>query len=70
MSQDPHVQTAVMFGRGRLQNGILVEPKQQFSFDTRDSAALEAFKELIWWASSMTIRHHESNPKLGPLSNE
>lgn len=48
MSQDPHVQTAVMFGRGRLQNGILVEPKKQFSFDARDPAALEAFKELIW----------------------
>ncbi|KAJ3558403.1 hypothetical protein NM688_g950 [Phlebia brevispora] len=48
VSQDPHVQAAVMFGRGRLQNGILIEPKKTYQFDTCDAAALEAFKDMIW----------------------
>ncbi|KAJ3528018.1 hypothetical protein NM688_g8049 [Phlebia brevispora] len=48
MAQDPHVQAAVMFGRGRPQNGILIEPKKQFVFDTNDATAAEAFKDTIW----------------------
>ena len=37
-----------MFGRGRFQNGVLIDPKPQFAFDPKDEAKLEAFRKLIW----------------------
>ncbi|KAJ3540826.1 hypothetical protein NM688_g6172 [Phlebia brevispora] len=48
MLQDPHVQAAVIFGRGRLQNGMLIEPKKEYRFDPNDMATLESFKDAIW----------------------
>lgn len=48
MLQDLHVQSAIMFGRGRPQNGILVDPKKEFQFDVGDVRALEAFKNKLW----------------------
>jgi hypothetical protein len=37
-----------MFGRGRFQNGVLIDPKPPFAFNPKDEAKLEAFRELIW----------------------
>jgi hypothetical protein len=37
-----------MFGRGRFQNGVLIDPKPQFAFDPEDEAKLENFRKLIW----------------------
>ena len=51
LAQDPHVLTAVMFGRGRFQNGVLIDPKPQFAFDPKDETKLEAFRKLIWQVS-------------------
>ena len=45
---DPHVQSAIMFGRGRLQTGILIEPRKECSVDVNDLHALENFKNTIW----------------------
>ncbi|KAI0633130.1 acetyl-CoA synthetase-like protein [Trametes polyzona] len=44
--QDPHVQGCLMFGRGRFQNGVLIEPKEPF--DPSDEAKLEEFRHKIW----------------------
>ena len=46
LSQDPHVHACLMFGRGRLQNGILVQPTEEF--DPRDEVRLEEFRNQIW----------------------
>ncbi|KAI9459309.1 acetyl-CoA synthetase-like protein [Russula earlei] len=46
--QDPHILSAVMFGRGRFQNGVLIDPKPGFAFDPNDEAKLENFRQLIW----------------------
>ena len=48
LAQDPHILSAVMFGRGRFQNGVLIDPKPQFAFDPKDETKLEAFRKLIW----------------------
>ncbi|KAA1475309.1 acetyl-CoA synthetase-like protein [Dentipellis sp. KUC8613] len=48
LCQDPHVLTAVMFGRGKFQNGVLIDPKPQFAFDPTDEKKLEAFRNAIW----------------------
>ncbi|KIK61185.1 hypothetical protein GYMLUDRAFT_43259 [Collybiopsis luxurians FD-317 M1] len=44
--QDPHVSAALMFGRGRFQNGILVQPTKPF--DPNDEVQLAAFRNKIW----------------------
>ena len=51
LTQDPHILSAVMFGRGRFQNGVLIDPKPQFAFDPKDEAKLENFRTLIWQVS-------------------
>ncbi|KAL6306740.1 hypothetical protein BKA93DRAFT_894740 [Sparassis latifolia] len=48
LNQDPHVQSSVMFGRGRFQAGILVDPKIEFKFDPADGVKLAAFRNNIW----------------------
>lgn len=37
-----------MFGRGRFQNGVLIEPKPEFAFDPSDPKKLEEFRNMIW----------------------
>ncbi|KAL7278799.1 hypothetical protein ACG7TL_007808 [Trametes sanguinea] len=44
--QDPHVHAAIMFGQGREQNGILIQPREPF--DPRDAEKLEEFRNTIW----------------------
>ena len=46
MIQDPSVRAAIIFGRGRLQNGVIIQPSEPF--DPRDEAQLEAFRNKIW----------------------
>nr|UXY92114.1 ATP/NADPH-dependent carboxylic acid reductase [Trametes cinnabarina] len=46
LTQDPHVRACLMFGRGRFQNGVLIEPKEPF--DPSDEARLEEFRNKIW----------------------
>ncbi|KAK0453918.1 hypothetical protein EV421DRAFT_1701489 [Armillaria borealis] len=48
LNQDPHVLATVMFGRGKYQVGVLVEPGPQFSFDPVDESKLAEFRNLIW----------------------
>ncbi|KAK0190677.1 hypothetical protein F5146DRAFT_564151 [Armillaria mellea] len=48
LNQDPNVLAAVMFGRGKYQVGVLVEPEPQFSFDPADESKLAEFRDLIW----------------------
>ncbi|KAI1791373.1 acetyl-CoA synthetase-like protein [Ganoderma leucocontextum] len=44
--QDPHVFACLMFGRGRFQNGILIQPKE--GFDPCDEVKLEEYRNKIW----------------------
>ena len=48
INQDPHVKSCVMFGRGKFQNGVLIEPREEFAIDPSDSKQLEAFRNRIW----------------------
>ncbi|KAF4612641.1 hypothetical protein D9613_011797 [Agrocybe pediades] len=48
INQDPHVQSSIMFGRGRFNAGILVEPKSEFRFDPSDENKLAEFRNKIW----------------------
>ncbi|KAM5541012.1 hypothetical protein V8D89_005323 [Ganoderma adspersum] len=44
--QDPHVFACLMFGRGRFQNGILIQPKE--NIDPSDEVKLEEYRNKIW----------------------
>ncbi|KAJ8508691.1 hypothetical protein ONZ45_g9065 [Pleurotus djamor] len=46
LAQDPHVATAIMFGRGRFQNGVLIQPREEF--DPKDEIRLAEFRNQIW----------------------
>ncbi|KAA1471161.1 acetyl-CoA synthetase-like protein [Dentipellis sp. KUC8613] len=48
ITQDSLVQAAIMFGRMRFQNGILIQPAKGHEFDPQDHLKLEAFRNKIW----------------------
>ncbi|KAF8879343.1 acetyl-CoA synthetase-like protein [Mucidula mucida] len=48
LHQDPYVAAALMFGRGRFQNGILIQLKPQFMFEVGDEGSIVKYRSLIW----------------------
>ena len=46
--RDPFVSGAVIFGRGRFQCGVIVEPKEPYKFDPKDMKKLVEFRSFIW----------------------
>ncbi|EIN14664.1 acetyl-CoA synthetase-like protein [Punctularia strigosozonata HHB-11173 SS5] len=48
LNQDPHIQAAVMFGRGQFQNGVIVDPRKEYAFDPLDKRLLDDFRSTIW----------------------
>lgn len=40
-----------MFGRGRFQNGILIEPQDEFAINPKDTKQLEDFRNKIWFVA-------------------
>ncbi|KAJ3522383.1 hypothetical protein NM688_g8882 [Phlebia brevispora] len=47
LNQDPHVHCAVMFGRGRFNVGVVIEPKPEYRFDPADEQKLIEFRKAI-----------------------
>ena len=50
--QDQHITAVIMFGRGRFQNGVLIQPKEPF--DPAVGAKLAEFRNAIWWAITLS----------------
>ncbi|KAI1798469.1 acetyl-CoA synthetase-like protein [Ganoderma leucocontextum] len=48
IGEDPHVQNCVVFGQGKFQNGVLIDPKADHKFDPQNATALEDFRNKIW----------------------
>ncbi|KAI9060104.1 acetyl-CoA synthetase-like protein [Trametes sanguinea] len=48
INEDPHVRCSMMFGSGKFQNGILIEPKTPFTIDPEDPKQVEEFRNKIW----------------------
>ncbi|EIN04342.1 acetyl-CoA synthetase-like protein [Punctularia strigosozonata HHB-11173 SS5] len=48
LRKDPRIQIALMFGRGRFQNGVIILPKPEHSFDPANQELLIAFRNAIW----------------------
>lgn len=50
LMRDPHVKTAIIFGRGRFNVGVLIEPTKEHIFDPADQEKLVAYRNKIWYA--------------------
>ncbi|KAI0759226.1 acetyl-CoA synthetase-like protein [Trametes elegans] len=48
INEDVHVKTSVIFGKGRFQNGILVQPTETHAIDPSDLQQLEKYRNLVW----------------------
>jgi hypothetical protein len=46
---------AVMFGRGRFHNGVIIEPKAEYAFDPSDEKKLTDFRNDIWYDFSLRM---------------
>lgn len=45
-----------MFGRGRFNAGVIVDPKPEYAFDPSDENALAEFRKAIWYISSSSLQ--------------
>ena len=52
MSTSPMVAAAVMFGHGREQAGVLVEPTPRYAIDPNNDEALANFRNALWFVDS------------------
>lgn len=48
ISANRHVNGAVVFGRGRNQVGVLIEPRAGYDIDVDDKTQLAAFRNKVW----------------------
>ncbi|THH29272.1 hypothetical protein EUX98_g4926 [Antrodiella citrinella] len=49
------VSGAVMFGRGRNQHEIIIEPRDEFAIDPKDTVALAALRNNVWIFKELII---------------
>ncbi|KAK7046200.1 acetyl-CoA synthetase-like protein [Favolaschia claudopus] len=67
LNQDPHVRSSVIFGRGRFQAGVIVEPQPAYKFDPEDQVKLAEFRNMIW---STVVKMNEIAPQHSRLFKE
>jgi long-subunit acyl-CoA synthetase (AMP-forming) len=48
VSANRYVNGTVMFGRGRNQVGILIEPRPGYEIDVNDGTQLAEFRNKVW----------------------
>ena len=48
LSGDPHIEYAVMFGRGQFNPGVIIDPKPEFAVDPEDQEGLAEFRNKVW----------------------
>lgn len=53
----PMVSSAIMFGRGRSQPGVIIELTPAHAIDPKDESALVAVRNKLWYVLVSHIRH-------------
>jgi hypothetical protein len=48
LNGDPHVSSAVIFGHGRFNPGVIIDPVPEFAFNPEDQKRLAEFRNRIW----------------------
>lgn len=49
MMKDPRIRSAVMFGQGKFNTGVIIDPIPEFQFDCCDRQKFAEFRNLIWF---------------------
>jgi hypothetical protein len=49
ISKDPLIAGAVIFGRGRTHNGVIISPAPAAALDVTDPVKISAYLDAIWW---------------------
>ena len=57
LNGDPYIKLAVMFGRGRFNPGIIVDPKPELVFDPEDQEKLAELRNMIWCVKYILVVH-------------
>ena len=55
LNKDPHVTASVIFGRGRFNAGVLVEPIPEFQLDPSDEKKVAEFRNKIWFVRTSLV---------------
>ncbi|KAF7293800.1 Nonribosomal peptide synthetase [Mycena chlorophos] len=48
LNASPHITGAILFGRERIQTGVLIQPSSAYAIDPRDDKQLASFRNLVW----------------------
>ena len=51
MRKDPRIRAAVMFGQGKFNAGVIIDPAPEFQFDCCDRQKFAEFRNLIWYVA-------------------
>jgi hypothetical protein len=52
MMKDPRIRAAVVFGQGKFNAGVIIDPTPEFQFDYSDRQKFAEFRNLIWFGAS------------------
>ena len=44
-----------MFGRGKFNAGVLIDPRYEYKFDRNDQEKIGEFRKKIWWALEVLV---------------
>ena len=61
INADPLVKSSIMFGHGKFQNGVLIEPIEEFQIDPRNPKELQEYRNEIWFVRRLTVRNAVSH---------
>ncbi|KAK0454193.1 NRPS-like enzyme [Desarmillaria tabescens] len=64
---DKRISGAVMFGRGKFQPGVLIQPSEEYAFDPNDAKRLAEYRSLIW---DTVVQINESAPQHSRIYKE
>ena len=56
IGSSPLLSGACMFGRGRSQTGVLVEPRPEYAIDVTDDEQVAEFRNKIWCVARVFFR--------------
>lgn len=64
LSFHPAIKSALMFGRGKPQNGVIIEPEDTHAIDITNKESVEAYIDLIWPAIAEANKFGPSHSRL------
>lgn len=55
-----------MFGRGRFNAGVLIEPTDPYKFDPADQSKLIAYRNAIWYVAQLSRKTYSASSSCRP----